>query len=276
MRLAPFQYIFEPIIEQRIGGHFGTTLSICAPNQCHEVHTHENPGIVISLGGDYSEEYGQQTFGLPYLVTRWRSGGLKHSHRVGPAGSLALHVEFDNQWLLDEGLDLKALDQWSVRNSLESQIGALRLFLNVVSESPRHDLTHDATLEILDGFRNASTAKGTCPRWVLHARNMIHDRADENLGLRQIAKEVGISPMHLAAEFRARFGMPISSYQRCLRLKKATHNILWDNQRLGTAAVDAGFCDQAHFCKVFRTVLGSQPRVLATLRSKVNRAFVQG
>jgi AraC family transcriptional regulator len=91
------------------------------------------------------------------------------------------------------------------------------------------------------------------------ARELLHDRFLETLSLSEIAGHAGVHPVHLARTFRKYYRCSIGEYQRRLRVEHASRQIINSSRSLAAVAVDAGFADQAHFCRVFKNYTGLTP-----------------
>lgn len=79
-----------------------------------------------------------------------------------------------------------------------------------------------------------------------------------HMTLQEIAKAVGIHPVHLAREFHRRFGRTIGEQIRFLRIEYASR-ILAYGRPLAEVALAAGFSDQSHLSKTFLSLVGSPP-----------------
>jgi AraC family transcriptional regulator len=73
-----------------------------------------------------------------------------------------------------------------------------------------------------------------------------------------LADEIGVHPVHLARVFRAHHGMPLGTYLRGLRLDWAAGQ-LRTSTPLADIAAGAGFVDQSHFTRAFRSHTGLTP-----------------
>jgi AraC family transcriptional regulator len=108
-------------------------------------------------------------------------------------------------------------------------------------------------------------ADATPPRWLRQARDLAHDSFRERLSLGEIAFNVGIHPNHLSRMFRAYYGETVGEFARRLRLDEAVRQIAATRLPIGEIAANAGYCDNAHFSRECRRVLGVSP--LAVRRS---------
>ncbi len=74
----------------------------------------------------------------------------------------------------------------------------------------------------------------------------------------ELASLAGRSESRFSHWFHESVGMPMRTYRRWQRVTVAVERIL-DGEAMATAAIDAGFADQAHFVRTFRDMLGINP-----------------
>ncbi|RYG32673.1 AraC family transcriptional regulator [bacterium] len=158
-----------------------------------------------------------------------RVAGAPQEFREGPALTIGrrMHDEYgivdDHRALMMEGL-----------------------MLELVATMARHELRPEA-------------AKS--PRWLLQAQEILHAEAGGTLTIGEIADRVGVHPVHLMRSFRRRFGEPIGTYARNLRIARACQRLqsLTAEETLGGLAQELGFSDQSQFNRAFRKKTGLTP-----------------
>jgi AraC family transcriptional regulator len=77
--------------------------------------------------------------------------------------------------------------------------------------------------------------------------------------LGKLAQVIGAHPAHLARAFRAARGESIGAYVRRRRIEEADRAMALTERPLAEIAAAAGFCDQAHFTRVYRRYFGVSP-----------------
>ena len=88
---------------------------------------------------------------------------------------------------------------------------------------------------------------------------------ESNIGLSlHVADLAGIAQLsisHFSRAFRRSFGQPPVAYVRVRRIRHA--QVIMQNTQapLSRVALDCGMCDQAHFTRVFRKIVGISPRL---------------
>jgi AraC-like DNA-binding protein len=100
-------------------------------------------------------------------------------------------------------------------------------------------------------------------RQVDQARQLLAQRTD--LGLDDLAREVGMSAYHLSRTFRRVTGLTLSRYRTTLRLRRAMQRLAAGDRDLAGLAAELGFADQAHLTRALRAETGTTPAALRTL-----------
>lgn len=77
--------------------------------------------------------------------------------------------------------------------------------------------------------------------------------------LQDIAGIARLSPGHFSRAFKGSFGVAPHGYILRRRVERAQELMLTTNQPLCDIALACGFCDQAHFCRLFRRMTGASP-----------------
>jgi len=88
--------------------------------------------------------------------------------------------------------------------------------------------------------------------------DFIRDRLDTGVSLREIADAAGMSQYHFLRTFKASMGLPPHAYIIRLRVKKAKQAIESGASIVDAAAL-AGFSDQSHLTRHFKSFYGLTP-----------------
>ena len=81
----------------------------------------------------------------------------------------------------------------------------------------------------------------------------------EQRTLSQIARDVPVSPFHLARVFRERTGSSLHAYRTQLRLRSALDRLCERGTDLTELALETGFSSHSHFTDTFRSRFGAPP-----------------
>ncbi len=95
------------------------------------------------------------------------------------------------------------------------------------------------------------------------ARLLLGEALSEQVAVTDIARGVGVTPYHLARQFRAVTGTSMYRYRRELRVRAAVHALLDQPHRdLSTLAAEHGFASHSHLTSTCKQVLGETPTQL--------------
>jgi AraC family transcriptional regulator len=97
------------------------------------------------------------------------------------------------------------------------------------------------------------------PLWLEQVAEMLNERFADSLTLREIARTVGIHPVHLARTFRQHYQCTVGDYVRKLRIEFACRQVLNSSMSLPEIALAAGFSDQSQFSRTFKRAMGITP-----------------
>jgi len=70
-----------------------------------------------------------------------------------------------------------------------------------------------------------------------------------------------LSVSHFSRAFKTSFGVPPLEYVAVRRIELARELMLTTEESTCQIALACGLCDQSHFCKVFRRIVGASPNV---------------
>jgi len=113
-------------------------------------------------------------------------------------------------------------------------------------------------LQLLAMGQREGTPSPSASGWLRTVVEVLHEQAPRVPTLSELAAEVGVHPGHLARSFRQTLGVTVCEYSRRLRLEWAAVQLEGDAP-LAQVALDAGFSDQSHFTRAFRSHAGLPP-----------------
>ena len=100
----------------------------------------------------------------------------------------------------------------------------------------------------------------TNSNWIKLVREILNDRWNEQISLREIAHLVQVHPVTVSKFFPKYFKCTLGQYVRRLRIDKATILLRTSQLSLTEIAYQCGFFDQSHFIRVFRQTTGFLPK----------------
>ncbi len=105
------------------------------------------------------------------------------------------------------------------------------------------------------------SARGGLASWQARLiRRQIEDNLGSRICISDLANLVGLSPSHFFRAFRETFGAAPMAYVIRMRITRAQQLMLRSASPLSQVALECGLCDQAHFTRMFRRVVGMTPR----------------
>jgi AraC family transcriptional regulator len=123
-----------------------------------------------------------------------------------------------------------------------------------------------ALLSAEGGFASARSAtsprsvRGGLARWqVVRLREYIDDHLGDPVAATDLASLVRLSASHFFRAFKESFGEAPLAYLARRRMDRAKQMMLETSEPLSQIALACGLCDQSHFTRVFRRVVGMSP-----------------
>jgi AraC-like DNA-binding protein len=92
-------------------------------------------------------------------------------------------------------------------------------------------------------------------------RRHIEAHLDQPIRVIALAEISGLSAGHFSVAFRTTFGSSVRTYLAHRRIERAQMLMLSSRGSLADIALNSGFCDQAHLCRMFRRITGQTPNV---------------
>jgi AraC family transcriptional regulator len=111
------------------------------------------------------------------------------------------------------------------------------------------------------GNRPLALRGGLAPWQAKRVATYIESNVASRLRVADLACFVHLSTSHFSRMFSKSFGEPPFAYITRQRIRRAQVDMLSSANALTQIALDCGMCDQAHFCRVFRRLVGISPSV---------------
>jgi AraC family transcriptional regulator len=223
-------------------------------------HTHESAYFGLLLAGSYSEKCSHRAAHYDPFTMGFHPPALTHSDEVGRCGSRMFCVELRDSYLSRTRQFLSAPQ--FVPDLCASQVTwlGLRLYRSFVSETLSPLELQEACADMLErvsGSRIHQEKKR--PAWLNSALELLHESYRESLTLEEIAAQVGVHPIHLSRVFRRHYACTMAEYMNRLRVQFVCRTLAGDSPDLAIVASDAGFADQSHLGRIFKTCTGQTP-----------------
>ena len=110
-------------------------------------------------------------------------------------------------------------------------------------------------------WNESSSRSGLSPWQAKRVVAYIESNINLSFRVADLAGIVQLSISHFSRAFKESFGRPPLAYVKARRIRHAQVIMLNSREPLSQVALDCGMCDQAHFTRVFRKVVGISPSV---------------
>ena len=154
------------------------------------------------------------------------------------------------------------------RLSTPSLLKKLLEAVSAASEADREQArgTLENALALLTAGHDSSDAPRECPpggglaAWqARHVTAYIRDNIGATLRARELSRVARLSYSHFSRAFKVSFHETITSYIMRQRISLAQDKMLTTDHALSRIALECGLCDQAHFSRMFRRIVGLTP-----------------
>ena len=105
----------------------------------------------------------------------------------------------------------------------------------------------------------ASDTRVLAPWQMRRVKEFVNSSLGSTIRLRDCASQARLSVSYFSHAFKATFGTTVCDYVRRRRIERAQQLMLLSTESLSQIALACGFADQAHYCRVFRDVVGMSP-----------------
>lgn len=225
------------------------------------LHYHERACLSVMLGGSFTEHIGGRVIECTGAGVLLKPPG--EPHRDEFSGSVQVIVEPSDDAALSLGESGTLFHGIAYRRSMIAAAIAGRIAREVQGYDPfTHLAVEGLTLELLACVLRAGRGpipSMRAPAWLARVR----DRIDESLtlpALADLAADVQVHPAYLARMFRRCYGLSIGQYARKVRLDWVARHLVETAEPLAAIAFRAGFADQSHLARMFRSRWGVTPR----------------
>ena len=107
---------------------------------------------------------------------------------------------------------------------------------------------------------NSPTRGGLAAWQLLRVRAYIDSNLHRVIHIRDLSAVARRSPAHFSRKFKLAVGEPPHAYVVRRRLQRAGHLMITSTASLSEIALNVGFSDQAHLCRLFRQAFGQRDR----------------
>jgi AraC family transcriptional regulator len=215
--------------------------------------------------GDYTEIYGGKTRECSQSALIFHPANETHAEHFHDSGGRSFIIEIAPEWLERVREYADVVDAPAEFRGGAHELLARRLYKEfTLMDGASSMVIEGLMLEIFgETARHKACALRTganpAPRWLQHAREYLRAHFTERLTLTDLARSVGVHPVHLAQAFHKSYQCTVGDYVRQLRIEYACHELIKSETPIIQIALAAGFCDQSHFTRTFKRIVGVAP-----------------
>jgi AraC family transcriptional regulator len=249
------------VVRKREVAGLGLSEAVYPPHLRQPRHLHGPASLSFVLTGEYVETTpaGRQTRKPSTLVFHPPQEFHAVEYQNEPVGILGVQIDSKRfSYLRERGIVFDSRE--SGPSETVAWLGRRLYHEFRISDDASSLAVEGLLFEIFaEATRVRARREKASPRWLRRAEDFLHDNFSESFCFDDVAKTAGVHPVHLARVFRQKNGCTIGEYLRRLRVDFAAREIATTDAPLGEIAHAAGFADQSHFTKIFKTYFGLRP-----------------
>ncbi len=182
-----------------------------------------------------------------------KPAGVPHENVIGAQGARILSIIPGHSRVFDRW-------QWIHRGPVSS--AAVRLLAAVARATPSGvGMVEECARQLMEALEKSPHPDDgpSPPAWLRRVFDRLNDDEPDDLSVFAMARAAEVHPVHLTRSFRRYYHSSITGYRRQLRVRAAAHRLASSDEPMSTIALDIGFSDQSHMCRVFKQLLGFSP-----------------
>lgn len=226
-------------------------------------HAHELPYFCVVLSGTYSEHYENHTRECEAPDLLFHPSGEIESQTFHSQGGRCFTIEVGPLFVRRTRQDLPLLGGMGGFQHRRLVSLGMRLYREFRCNDTASELAIEGlTLELAAESLRISNDDSRCqhpPSWLPEVEELLREGFMERPTMAQISESVGVHPAQVARLFRRFHGVTVGEFVRQRRVEFACRQLLNTDLPLSQIALDAGFCDQSHFARVFKRSTGMRP-----------------
>lgn len=225
-------------------------------------HYHENAYFLYNVRGSFLEINKKDKIECTpgsLLYHNWQEA---HCNQNISNNANYFHIEIEKAWFDKQNIDQNIIQ--GSKNIQQPEIKAI--FQKIYGELNTQDKFTPISIDglLLQAFSLILRADNAVsyhlqPKWVNDIKELLTESNVDHLDLSLLAKEIGISPVHLSRSFPKYFNSTLGDRIRSLKVEKARNLLSTGNASNSEIAYSCGFSDESHFIKSFKKQLGLTP-----------------
>jgi AraC family transcriptional regulator len=221
-------------------------------------HEHALAYVTVVLDGHSVEgDHGKLCDMQPCMAV-FNPCGIAHSTVIGPRGASFFTIEMREDALRQLDARLPECTTFD-RGAGEMLWPGLRLYSAFRDQNADPLALEEHLLEMIGAIAGFEAAPRSEPRWFGRVKERLRAEFRQHPRVRELAREAGVHPVHLARTFRKFERQTPGDYQQRLRVRAACDLLRDPEWPLAVIAVECGFADQSHMTRIFHRMTASTP-----------------
>lgn len=220
-------------------------------------HRHQFPGFFLALRGRFETRIGTRWSELLPGRASYHHPEDVHALRVLSPSASGLNVE-----VADAGTEILSAFERGI-SSTGHRISPILAQLHLELRKPDtasllavQGLTLQVIAELARGRQERLSQP---PKWVRQIEQFLCDHASDRLDMSKLSEIAGVEPRRIPKVFKAFLHCTPAEFLRKRRLLMAQERLANSEEPLSQVATQAGFYDQADFCRQFKRATGYTP-----------------
>lgn len=226
-----------------------------------EWHCHENFHLsAILSGGNLESRKKTDVQVLPGKLLVYHPGEI-HCNRFTRFPSKNLNLEIKDSFFNKYDLAPGNLS-FTLSASIDNYFNLVKIYSELaINDGFTNDAVHTSLRSMLSKKENSYVN----PSFLKKLHEIIEDRWNEFIPLKDLASELQLHPVTISKYFRKHYNCTLADYLRKIKIEKALHLILHTKKSITEIAFICGFSDQSHMTRLFRFYLGFRPKEISRI-----------
>ena len=225
--------------------------------QAMPMHRDDRSHLTIVVAGGFLEETPRDGAVVSAADILLKPRDIAHENRFSPAGARLARVFLEEEDLpRNEGGEA-----WRIRRRGNDLSAALTLWEAAANDDETTMRT--AVDDLLVGPLGAVRRKAA--PWLYRLRDELGEVGLKGCDVAARARAAGVHPVHASRAFAQAFGESVTAYAQMAAIRRALPALAGHEERLSEIAVEVGFYDQSHMCRVFARRLGRSPSAVRAM-----------
>jgi AraC family transcriptional regulator len=232
-----------------------------APGISQPRHRHGEPSLSLVLCGELEETSNAGSYRAAAGSLVIKPAEHWHANEYGPRGAhlvqLEAPAELQSRLPHDYG--------WHDTSPLARRVMAM-----LHHQPGSGEAAELALWDALDRVRGDDRDAHRTPSWWPRALELLEVDVVRSISASEVARTVGVHPVHLARVCRRQLGCTLHEHLRRRRVLAAWRACERGDESLAAIAARVGFADQSHMTRAFASVLGISPARLKRFATRVS------